>query len=201
MTSPTEHQCTLAVLAGGRGSRMGAAKDRLVIAGRPVLQHLLERLSFSGPTLLVTSAARPRPVGADAFGRVVLDGVEGAGPTAGILAALNAATTPTVVVLSCDMPNIARGHVDWLIHEFGRATPQTMGMMCRRQDGTATRIEPFPGIYRAEAVREITLGGSLRALLDGPRFVAVDTPPSWPTETWINLNFPDDLTAIAGEIR
>ena len=46
---------TLAVLAGGKGERMGMAKDALEIDGRPILRHLLDRARWPGPTLLVTA--------------------------------------------------------------------------------------------------------------------------------------------------
>ena len=34
---------TLAILAGGAGSRMGMPKAELRIGGRPILEHLLDR--------------------------------------------------------------------------------------------------------------------------------------------------------------
>lgn len=194
---PTAPSFTLAILAGGRGSRMGARKDRLHIHGRPILSHLLEALRFTGPTLLVTSKDRPEPLGFQAFDEVVFDSVEGAGPTAGIVAALSAARTPHVAVLSCDMPGITAVQLDWLLARFAELNGSTFGLMCRRP---GDRIEPFPAVYRTEARPAIPLGGALNRLLDDPRFVAVDTPPDWPDPTWLNLNRVNDLPSAGATL-
>src|SRR6478609_398221 len=45
-------QITLAILAGGRGSRMGKPKSHLRLHGRPILEYLLQRLAWPGPKLL-----------------------------------------------------------------------------------------------------------------------------------------------------
>lgn len=191
---------TLAILAGGRGSRMGSPKDLLRIRGRPILLHLLDQAAFNGPTLLVTSMARPNPVGIEAFDGVAVDAVENAGPTAGIAAALSAASTPWVIVLSCDMPCVASAHVHWLLDRAAEPADLVVGMMCRRNDGMATEMEPFPAIYRTEALKHLSVGGSLKGLVDGRRFVAIDVPPEWPEQTWLNLNRRGDLEQIGATI-
>ena len=54
---------TLAVLAGGEGSRMGLPKAELAIQDKPLLTFLLDRLKWPGPTLLVTAPGREHPPG------------------------------------------------------------------------------------------------------------------------------------------
>ena len=49
---------TLAILAGGAGSRMGEPKANLSVRGRPILQYLFERFNWPGPTMLVTTLPR-----------------------------------------------------------------------------------------------------------------------------------------------
>jgi len=44
-TRNPEHSATLAVLAGGEGRRMGGAKAFLRIAGKPILDYLLDQIS------------------------------------------------------------------------------------------------------------------------------------------------------------
>ena len=46
---------TLAILAGGEGSRMGYPKAELASHGRAILPVLLECFQWEGPTLLVTA--------------------------------------------------------------------------------------------------------------------------------------------------
>lgn len=193
---------TLAVLAGGRGSRMGVAKDRLLIDGRPILAHLLDRAGYAGSTLLVTSAARPQPLAAERFDRVAIDLIDDAGPLAGIATALAAATTPTVCVLSVDMPNVGAEQVGFLRGAMNAAGGDVLGLLCRRRDGSGVeRIEPFPSVFRASAAAlvaaELAAGRrSLCSLLDLPAIAAIDVPNSWPGSVWPNLNRPTDLEQI-----
>src|SRR3954469_12653277 len=99
---------TLAILAGGEGSRMGRPKGLLRVHGRPVLEYLLERFDWPGPTLLVTAPGRERPPACELFSCEVQDPVAGLGPLRGILTALESARTPLVVVTSVDMPGVGR---------------------------------------------------------------------------------------------
>ncbi|HEX8915308.1 MAG TPA: molybdenum cofactor guanylyltransferase [Humisphaera sp.] len=197
---------TLAILAGGRGSRMGVPKDRLFVGDRPILVHLLERARWAGPTLLVASRDRPEPVGFERFDRVTFDAETGQGPLAGIAAALAACATPTVVVMSVDMPNVGAEQIEWLTAELD-ARPGAAGVMCRRRgDEGDEQIEPFPAIFRAEALplvaAELAAGRrSLHGLLRLPRFLAADVPAGWPKSTWLNCNRPDDLAAAGAELR
>jgi molybdopterin-guanine dinucleotide biosynthesis protein A len=209
---------TLAILAGGCGNRMGGTKDQLRIGGRPALLHLLDRIGFAGPTMLVTSPVHPEPLGHERFERVVVDQLTGVGPLAGIIAALSAASTPLVCFLTVDMPNVGPEQVRWLVSgwhdlEFmavasparredqGYAymtVPPISGLFCRRHHGTELVIEPFPCIIRAIAAPTVEAHlraghRSMRSLLQVPGFVAVDTPVDWPASVWLNLNEPRDL--------
>lgn len=196
---------SLAILAGGRGSRMGVAKDRITVAGEPVLKHLLTQLHFAGPTILVASPEHPQPIGYAAFDRVVQDEQVGAGPLAGILAALAGIDTKSVCILSIDMPHIAAPQIDWLI-ATAAAHPQANGFLCRRRDERGSPcVEPFPCLLRKESAETIRAhfskgGRSVRSLLDLPGILAVDVPEQWPSSLWLNLNFPDDLRKIGAKL-
>src|SRR4051794_29684613 len=84
---------TLAILAGGAGSRMGGPKSNLTLHGRPILDYLLDRFSWPGPTLLITSPGREHPPGHTRFSAEAVDPVPDQGPLRGILTALQHATT------------------------------------------------------------------------------------------------------------
>ena len=49
---------TLAILAGGEGSRMGMPKAHLTLAGVPILDYLLDHFGWPGRTMLITAPGR-----------------------------------------------------------------------------------------------------------------------------------------------
>lgn len=208
MTDPPA--ATLAILAGGRGSRMGGTKDRLAVGGRPILLHLLSQARHDGPTMLVTSPEHPRPIGWDRFDRVAFDPVVGEGPLAGLLAGLKAAATPVVCFLSVDMPGVGAQQLQWLrVALVDR--PTVAGLLCRRHVkevsvgavepiANPSAVEPFPSAFRVALALPILTAHweadrrSLRSLLDLPSVEPVDVPSDWSADVWANLNRPSDLT-------
>ena len=93
------------VLAGGQGSRMGGVDKGLQpFRGKPMVQHVIERLAPQVDELLVNANRNP---GAYAgFGhRVIADEIEGfAGPLAGFESGLAHAGCELVVTAPCDSP-------------------------------------------------------------------------------------------------
>lgn len=97
---------TLAILAGGRGERMGGIDKGLVpIAGRALVGHVLDALRGQGmETVLIVANrsheayARHAPVIADAEPAF-------RGPLAGIAAALAVCTTPWLLSVPVDCPD------------------------------------------------------------------------------------------------
>ena len=180
---------TLAVLAGGEGSRMGRAKATIEVGGRPILEYLLDRFRWPGPTLLVTAPGREHPPGAERFDREVLDEIAGQGPLRGALTALDASRTEVLFITTVDMPGIGTQHAEWLLEQLGGDD----GVMCRH----GGQIEPFPLVLRRgtrDLVRGMVNGGerSVRALADS---VCSVLAAPWSEEAWVNLNRPEDLSA------
>lgn len=180
---------TLAVLAGGEGSRMGRAKALIEVRGQPILAYLLDRFRWPGPTLLVTAPGREHPPGAERFQREVLDEIAGQGPLRGVLTALDASRTEVLFVTTVDMPNVGQDQARWMVEQLGAGR----GVMCRHGE----QIEPFPLVLRRstrDQIREMMVGGerSVRALGDS---VCTVLAPPWPEGTWTNLNRPQDVSA------
>jgi molybdopterin-guanine dinucleotide biosynthesis protein A len=106
-----------AVLAGGRGSRLGGAKANAGLAGRPLISYPLAALAAAGldPFVVAKPATAPSvrslsrtalqtANGGPAGGLdLVIEPAEPTHPLAGIVAALQYAEAP-VVVLGCDFP-------------------------------------------------------------------------------------------------
>lgn len=97
------------VLAGGLGRRMsgdgsGLDKGLLVLRGRPMVAHVIERFAPQVVTLLINANHNANAY--RAFGHpVVADDIEGfAGPLAGVHAGLRAARTPLLATVPCDTP-------------------------------------------------------------------------------------------------
>ena len=197
---PDLSHVTLAVLAGGEGSRMGRPKAELRVAGVPILHHLLRRFDWPGPTLLVTAPGRERPTGHELFAREAVDPSFGQGPLRGTLTAIEHAQTPSLVAVAVDMPFVERGQLIWLAAELHRRS-EAVAIMTLQRDGEATQLQPFPSAFRAAAAALV--GGllegnrrSLHALLDSPGIVAADAPAAWNARAWTNLNSPGDLDAV-----
>src|SRR5688572_30504490 len=197
---PDLSDVTLAVLAGGEGSRMGRPKAELQVAGVPILRHLLRRFDWPGPTLLVTAPGRERPPGQELFGREAVDPSFGQGPLRGILTAIENAQTTSLVAVAVDMPFVEREQLTWLASEL-QGRPEALAIMTLQRDAEAAQLQPFPSALRAEAaapVRRLLEANrrSLHSLLDCPGVVAVEAPAAWDARTWTNLNSPGDLDAV-----
>ncbi|MBC7783638.1 MAG: molybdenum cofactor guanylyltransferase [Burkholderiales bacterium] len=187
----TPASITLAVLAGGDGVRMGGAKSRLIVNGVPVLSRILDRLQWPGPTLLVTAPSNQHPPGHERFDREATDAIDSGGPAQGLLTALTAAETDALILIPVDMPMLTRDQLLQL------ATSTAAGVLCHRVVNGEQLIEPFPSLYRQAVVPALQSllaqnRRSLRGLLNLPQCTSIDVT-DWPTETWINLNTPDDL--------
>jgi molybdopterin-guanine dinucleotide biosynthesis protein A len=190
---------TLAVLAGGAGSRMGRPKGLLEVGGRPVLAFLLERLAWPGPTLLVTAPGRERPPGWNGFDAEAVDAVAGDGPLRGVLTALEHATTDVLVVTAVDMPGVTRDVLAWLAGELVGGRPATLVMASR-----AGEIEPLPCAVRAGAkplvAARLAAGRrSLHGLAAEPGVVVVAADDR-DASAWLNANTPGEWARLESQL-
>jgi molybdopterin-guanine dinucleotide biosynthesis protein A len=103
------------VLAGGRSTRMGRDKATLAYHGRSQLDAARALLAPRVADCFVS--VRPDQVGDPARARhpQIVDGPEGLGPAAGILAAQRAHPQAAWLVLACDLPFLDAGTLDALL--------------------------------------------------------------------------------------
>ncbi|RKH15484.1 molybdenum cofactor guanylyltransferase [Corallococcus praedator] len=141
--SATFPDVTLAILAGGQGTRLGGVvKGLLTVEGRPVLERLVGLGASFGDVLLVANAPAPYA----RFGlRTVADAVAGKGAPGGVHAALGAARTPWVFAVACDMPFITQAVARVVLE----ARAEDVDAVCFEREG---RWEPLLAAYRAELV-------------------------------------------------
>jgi molybdenum cofactor guanylyltransferase len=121
MSSRPPAPVTGLVLAGGRALRMGGVdKGMQLFRGRPLIEHVIERFQpqldgAQSGDLLISG-----PAGYAAYGRVVTDSL-GAGPLAGIHAALGACDGELLAVVPCDAPLLPLDLVTQLHASLGEA--------------------------------------------------------------------------------
>ncbi len=145
---------SLAILAGGRGRRLGGvAKGLLQRDGQPLLAHLLTLAPRFAEALLVTSD--PAPYAGFAV-RTVPDVVPDRGAPGGVQAALAHAHTVWVLVVAADMPFVSAAVAERLLAERSDAV-DAVGF---EVDG---RLEPLLACYRAALAH-----GWQEALVNGP---------------------------------
>lgn len=118
------------VLAGGRGERLGGVdKAGLLVAGRPLLDRVLEAAVGAERTVVVGPVAAPPGV------QVTSEDPPGGGPTAGLVAGLQALPdgAPWVLVLAVDQPG-AREAVPPLLAALD-VVPPGADAVCHRDTG------------------------------------------------------------------
>lgn len=107
---------SLLILAGGQGSRLNGQDKGLVdVAGKPAIEHLLNRFSaYPGPVLI--SANRNLERYAD-YGHPVIKDASGdfRGPLAGMLAGLMAAPGSHILTLPVDAPLVSERYPERMI--------------------------------------------------------------------------------------
>jgi molybdopterin-guanine dinucleotide biosynthesis protein A len=144
---------TVAVLAGGRSSRMGTDKAFVRVLGRPLIEDILAQLDGLGAeTLLVTNRPESyRYLGVPLYTDVLPD----MGALGGIYTALYYATQSHILCVACDMPFVVRSLLEHLIGLIPDGD-----VVMPRLDGEA---EPFRAIYARTCL------GPIRAALDAGR--------------------------------
>jgi len=185
----------VAVLAGGKSRRFGADKALL-------------RLCSDGRTLIEAAVDAGRSVADETFVigherysclvpgiHIVPDDLPGEGPLAAIRTALRHASSPSVLVLACDMPCLSIPLLRWM----GALKATTDVVIPRTGDG---RWQPMPAIYRRSTLPTIDAalqGGSrsITSIFDAVTVREILEPELRQHDPALNslfsLNSPDQL--------
>jgi molybdenum cofactor guanylyltransferase len=131
-------RCSAVLLAGGKSSRMGRDKAFLEIDGQPLWQRQLATLRQLSPEQLMISGPRRKEWSEY---EIVTDEFADAGPLAGVAAALRKCTSPRLVVLAVDLPDMK---ADFL---------RSLLPLCENRKGvvphTRDHFEPLAAVYPA----------------------------------------------------
>jgi molybdopterin-guanine dinucleotide biosynthesis protein A len=196
-SSPADKDLFIAaVLAGGRGRRLGMDKSRLEVDGKTVLERALDCLVeiFKKVLLVVQDPDFIAPAGYHVPLEVVVDILPGKGPLGGIYTALQHSPAPYVFVMACDMPYPSRALIRCLLAE----APGREAVVPRRNE----YIEPLFAVYSREIrdgirtrleenrlkIHELIDELDVRYLTEDE--IAACDPDS---RSFFNINTPEDL--------
>jgi len=175
-----------AILAGGRGKRMGGAAKALVcVGGTPIVARQLHVLAPLCAERIIV-AGDPAPY-KDFDARLVTDLHPGAGPLAGLESALAATTAETLLVFACDLPFLDAALVTAL-----RDAPAAEAVVARL-DGKA---QPLAARYARSILPRVQrrLQRDKLRMLD----LVAELDPQWldfaaGTRALFNINPPEEL--------
>ena len=184
-----------AVLAGGRGRRIGGDKPSLELGGQTLIRRAVDALRLAGlDVVLVLRPGQAVPL-IDPTIAVVQDEVQDAGPLGGLHALLRWLPVESALVMPCDQPFLMPELLRELLGQPREAVDAVVGR-------PAHLVEPLPGLYRRgclHAVEEALARGdrSLRELLSRLRVheVPAETLRQWDPQllSYANVNTPADL--------
>jgi len=96
---------TSIILAGGKSSRLGRSKPLQIIAGKSLIQWVIDRLAtFSTEIIIATAQGEAIPYSSHAKVKTIGDIYPGKGPLGGIYSGLVASSGPQAIVVGCDTP-------------------------------------------------------------------------------------------------
>lgn len=186
------------ILAGGLARRMGGGDKGLVsLCGRPLLDHVVERLAPQVDALMINANGDP-----GRFARyglpVVADSVEGhAGPLAGVLAGLERAPSVApgaawVATAATDTPFFPRNLVVRLLAATMEAGAE---VACAASAG---RHHPVFGLWPVSLADDLRRAMTVEAIRKvdawtGRHRLAVADFAIEPYDPFFNVNRPDDI--------
>lgn len=180
-----------AILAGGKSTRMGADKSLLFVHGTPIIAHVARVMASVFRDVVVVSDDSEK------YGflklDVIPDSYKGAGPIAGIHAALVHATSNAVFISSCDTPLLSRHLIEYILDY--NALPTTVIPL---HDGF---LQPLCGIYETKLVPVFkkNLDSGKFKLTDTLKEIEYSTVEITPALSWYspflfhNVNRPEDF--------
>jgi molybdopterin-guanine dinucleotide biosynthesis protein A len=185
------------VLAGGLARRMGGGDKGLVLLqGRPILDHVLDRLKPQVERIVINANGDPgRLAGYDL--PIVADAIEGfAGPLAGVLAGMEWAARQSgaewIVTAATDTPFFPRD----LVARFEQAVAEEgADMACAVSGG---RRHPVFGLWpvalSADLSHAMTVEGVRKVdLWTGRHRLAIAEYADRPYDPFFNVNRPEDV--------
>jgi molybdopterin-guanine dinucleotide biosynthesis protein A len=135
----------IVLLAGGLGSRLGSNKALHLLAGKPLIRHVVDRVADLAEKILVVIARNASPrefreILPDSV-LVVRDEQEGKTPLVGIITGLSTVRSDYAIILSCDIPFVNK-NVLQLVLERAQGADASVPIW------KTGKLEPLQAVYR-----------------------------------------------------
>ncbi len=148
--SPGRAERTAVILCGGDSTRMGSDKALLRMGEHTLLERALSAVEPHVAQCLLACGTEPRyqHLGLP----LILDTERGGGPLIGLLAGIESAQTPWVLLVACDMPALGDGILEDLVAQAtsGSATAaEDVDVWLFEDDGG---LHPLCALYRRRNV-------------------------------------------------
>ncbi len=183
---------TIAVMAGGKSTRLGSDKAELTWKGKSFLNHICYEAKLTGLDVIVVG--RESPVdwksGDIAF---IPDMYPNIGPIGGLITAIEHLGDSAILLLPVDCPLIKSEHINWLIEQYHS---DNLGMIVRTDNG----IEPLFSIYNQSCkslIQDSISNGmrSLQKVISVGDFNVVEAPENI-EKALFNVNTLEDLEKL-----
>ncbi len=186
---------TIAIISGGKSSRMGTDKGLLEIGGKAMIEQIVAQTAgWGGETIVITNTPPAYSfLGLPMFPDILPD----KGALGGLFTAISSASQPYALALACDMPFVSRPlleHMLSLARFFDAVVPRVGG-----------EAEPFRAVYGKACLLPIqrALGaGKMRVISFFPeirlRWIEEDEIKQFDPEllTFMNCNTPEELEEV-----
>jgi len=187
----------VAVLAGGRGRRLGGEKALVELGGRTLISYPLQ--AARGAELEALVVAKRDTALPPVHAPVLREPDQPRHPLCGVVAALQhvrdaGRSQRPVLVLACDMPFVSAALLGWLARRHGETVAVEV----------TGRVQPFPALYRPAQLErleaELAAARPLRATLELLQATVVSEQTlrafGEPRRLCFSVNEPADLQAV-----
>ena len=194
-------QKSAVILAGGFSRRFGRDKGLVVLSGKPLILHVIDRVSKVADEVLVVVSSEEQKNKFETIleekANLLIDKDDSQSPLVGAITGFESANSEYSLLLPCDTPLVSTQIVQFLID------------MCTNRSAAIPRwpsgyIEPLQAVYRTEsaltAAKTALKQGkmNMRSMIDnlrGVRYVSTMVLEQLEPDllTFFNVNTPQDL--------
>ena len=191
--------CTIAILAGGKSSRMYADKAELLWEGVSFLKRTVQIAAQISSYVVVVG--RDRPQGWDGPNcDFIVDREPGSGPLGGLIAALQHSEGRCVLLLAVDMPLLTEAALRWLYDRVKEIGTDDDGIAV----SNAGQLEPLFSVFAASSLSlaeaSVESGRrSLKSVIEQGNFFPLELPEVYQSAIY-NVNTAEELERIRKHI-